>query len=447
MKVRVGASTDVGRARERNEDAYLSSPPLYAVADGMGGHRGGNVASSLALRVLSEIAQPGNSEQLSEQVREANRAILEQARSDRTLSGMGTTITAVFMDDGAVHLAHVGDSRAYLLRGGEFQLLTEDHTLVHRMVQEGKISPEEAEHHPQRSILIRALGVEDPVEVDEFPITVQKGDRLLLCSDGLYSMVPDEQIKENLESTPDPQEACVNLVNLANDAGGLDNITVVILDFDDGEGVEVLAPSAGVEQADAGLTRQMRVPTIEPAPGSAGAEPQALPAPAPPAETRPDQGGFTATVSAQPRRTDDTIIATAPEAPSAQLDRFDTAPQRGPRKRRTRRIAVWVVTVVAVLALVGVGLRLYLDSRWFVGTKDGHVAVFRGIPTDLFGTVNLFSLVREFDGIPARQAERLVAYRDLADGHTASSENDAFQIVQTIRTQLADQRRSGAPSP
>jgi hypothetical protein len=269
---------------------------------------------------------------------------------------------------------------------------------------------------------------------------------LLLCSDGLYSMVPDEQIKENLESTPDPQEACVNLVNLANDAGGLDNITVVILDFDDGEGVEVLAPSAGVEQADEGLTRQMRVPTFEPAPGSAGGGSQAPPAPAPPAGTRPDQGGFTATVSAPPRRTDDTIIATAPEAPSAQPDRFDVR-QRGPRRRRTRRIAIWVVAFVAVLALAGVGLRLYLDSRWFVGTKDGHVAVFRGIPTDLFGTVNLFSLVREFDGIPARQAERLVAYRDLSDGHTASSENDALRIVQTIRKQLADQRRSGAPSP
>ena len=166
MKVRVGASTDVGKARERNEDSFLSAPPLYAVADGMGGHRGGNVASSLAMRVISEIAQPGNWGQLSEQVREANRAILDQARGDRTLSGMGTTITAAFMDQDELHLAHVGDSRAYLLRGGEFSLLTEDHTLVHRMVQEGKITAEEAEHHPQRSILIRALGVEDPVEVD-----------------------------------------------------------------------------------------------------------------------------------------------------------------------------------------------------------------------------------------------------------------------------------------
>src|SRR5919198_828348 len=426
MKVRGGAPRDVGGAREENEDAFLSPPPLYAVADGMGGHRGGNVASSLALRVLSQIAQPGNWGQLSEQVREANRAILDQARDDRTLSGMGTTVTAAFMDEGEVHLAHVGDSRAYLLRDGEFKLLTEDHTLVHRMVQEGKIKPEEAEHHPQRSILIRALGVEDPVEVDEFPIAVHKGDRLLLCSDGLYSMVPDEQIKEILESKSDPQECCATLVDLANDAGGLDNITVVILDFEEGEGVEVLAPGSGVESSDPGLTRQMPAPALEPAPQAPAGAP---PAPAPPVATgHPDQGGHTAVVSAPPRRADDTIIATAPEAPSAQIPQFPPAPQRGlKRRRRGRRIAVWAAAVVTVVALAAVGLRLYLDSRWFVGTNAGHVAVFRGIPTQLFGTVNLFGLVREFDGISARKAERLVAYRDLSDGHTASNEKDALR--------------------
>src|SRR5207247_135763 len=179
-----------------------------------------------------------------------------------------------------------------------------------------------------------------------------------------------------------------------------------------------------------------------------GREPQAPPAPAPPAAPSPtDPGGFTATVSAPPRRSDDTMIATAPEAPSAQVRQFEPAPERGLRKRRGRRIAVWAVAVVVVLALAVVGLRLYLDSRWFVGTKGGHVAVFRGIPTELFGTVNLFGLVREFRDIPARQAERLVAYRDLSDGHTASSEHDAYRIVDTIREQLTDQGRSGAPSP
>jgi PPM family protein phosphatase len=447
MKVRVGASTDVGRARERNEDAYLSSPPLYAVADGMGGHRGGDVASSLALRILSEIAHPGNLGQLSEQVREANRAILDQARGDRTLSGMGTTITAAFMDQDELHLAHVGDSRAYLLRGDQFSLLTEDHTLVHRMVQEGKITADEAEHHPQRSILIRALGVEDPVEVDEFTVAVQEGDRVLLCSDGLYSMVPDTQIRETLDSTEDPQQACTTLVEMANDAGGLDNITALILDFDQGEGVEVLAADSGLEQADAGATRQIGRPTSESSPAAPQGQSQTPPAPAPPAATRPPGQELTGAVVSPPRRADDTVVATAPAAAPTQVPAFQPAPERGLKRRRGRRIAIWVAGIIALVAVALVGLRLYLDSRWFVGTKGGYVAVFRGIPTQVFGTVNLFGVVREFPGVSARRAERLVAYRDLADGHTASSENDAFRIVDTIRKQLAEQRRSGAPSP
>jgi protein phosphatase len=373
MKVRVGASTDVGRARERNEDAYLSSPPLYAVADGLGGHRGGDVASSLALHVLEEIAKPGMWGQLSEQIREANRAILEQARGDRSLAGMGTTITAAFMDEDELHLAHVGDSRAYLLRAGEFSPLTEDHTLVHRMVQEGKISPEEAEHHPQRNIVVRALGVDDPVEVDEITIPVQKGDRVLLCSDGLYSMVPDERIQEALQASGDPQEASVRLVDLANDAGGLDNITVVVLDFDEGDGAEVLASGRGVEQQDAA------------------------------------------------------------EAPAS-------GPEPSSRPARGRRLAYWGIAAVAVLALALVGFRLFLDSRWFVGEHQGHVAVYRGLPVTLFGSFHLFGLVREFPGLSAKKTERLAAFRDLKDGHTADTEQSALRIVDTIRRQLAEQR-------
>ena len=378
MKVRVGASTDVGRARERNEDAYLSSPPLYAVADGLGGHRGGDVASTLALRVLAEIAKPGMWGQLSEQIREANRAILEQARDDRALSGMGTTITAAFMDEDELHLAHVGDSRAYLLRSGELSPLTEDHTLVRRMVQEGKISPQEAEHHPQRNIVVRALGVDDPVEVDEITVAVQKGDRVLLCSDGLYSMVPDDRIQRTLESTPDPQEATAALVDQANDAGGLDNITVVILHFDEGDGVEILASDPGVQQQDA-------------------------------------LGTETATPQAEPS-----------ERPS-----------------RGRRLALWGLAAIAVLALAFLAFRVFLDSRWFVGTRSGHVAVFRGIPTQVLGTVNLYGVIREYPDLSARRAERLAAYSDLGDGHTADSESAALRIVNAIRRQLAEQRRSG----
>src|SRR6266511_4221226 len=238
MKVRVGAATDVGRARERNEDSLLAAPPLYAVADGMGGHRGGNVASQLALTVLARLGD-GSWDRLADQVREANRAILERSRGDRSLSGMGTTITAAFMEGDDVHLAHVGDSRAYLFRDGELHRLTEDHTLVHRMALEGKITEAEEENHPQRSILIRALGVEEPVEVDEVPVRVVPGDRVLLCSDGLHSMVGEEEIEEIFRTASDPQEAAERLVESANRAGGLDNVTVVVLDFEAGDGVEL----------------------------------------------------------------------------------------------------------------------------------------------------------------------------------------------------------------
>jgi serine/threonine protein phosphatase PrpC len=423
MKLRVGARTDVGRARERNEDSYLSSPPLYAVADGMGGHRGGNVASSLAMKVLSEIAERGRWDQLGEQVREANRAILDQARGDRTLSGMGTTVTAAFMDNNELHLAHVGDSRGYLLREGEISQITEDHTLVHRMVQEGKISAAEAEHHPQRSILIRALGVEDPVEVDEFTVAVQGGDRILLCSDGLYSMVPDDRIKEVLLSTQDPQQACEQLVEMANEGGGLDNITVVILDFEPGEGVEVLASDSGLQQADTGDGAGTRSPNgfapaddEEPSPrGFEERAPQAPPAP--PAPGLPDQQA-----------------APVGAAPPAQ---FQPAPEP---KRRKRRWWFWAVAAVVLVALAAVGFRVFLDSRWFVGEHQEHVAVFRGLPVTLFGSVNLFGLVREFPGLSAKKAERLAAFRDLKDGHTADTEQSALRIVDTIRRQLAEQR-------
>jgi PPM family protein phosphatase len=444
MKVRVGAFSDVGQARERNEDSYLSAPPLYAVADGMGGHRGGNVASSLAMRVLSEIAQPGRWDQLAEQVKEANRAILDQARDDRTLSGMGTTVTAAFMDNDELHLAHVGDSRGYLMRNGEFNQITEDHTLVHRMVQEGKITAAEAEHHPQRSILIRALGVEDPVEVDEFTVAVQDGDRILLCSDGLYSMVPDERTKEVLLSTRDPQEACKQLVQMANEAGGLDNITVVILDFEPGEGVDVLAPQSGLE-VDTSDTRAMRIPTGV---GTAQqAQPQAPPtvqqptgapppAPVPPAAPRvPPAPATPAPPPATPQPTEP--IPQAAPAPTAPPAQFQPAPE--PKKRK-RRWWFWTIAVVVLLALGFVGFRVFLDSRWFVGEHGGHVAVFRGLPIQLFGSLNLFGLVREFPGLSAKSAEHLAAFRDLRDGHTAESERSAFRIVDTIRRQVAEQR-------
>ena len=407
MNVSVGAATDIGQVREGNEDSYLVVEPLYAVADGMGGHRGGEVASSLALETVQGMFERREGS-LAEQVAEANRAVFDRSQSDRKVSGMGTTLTAAQVDGNRVHLVHVGDSRAYLLRGGELTQITEDHTLVHRMVMEGEISEEEAETHPHRSILTRALGVDQNIQVDEGDLEVAPGDRLLLCTDGLTGMVPEGQIREILLESRDPQEAVDKLVKVANRAGGIDNITALILDFaNDGSGPGATKGSA------------IRQPTSE--------RPIAPAAPT--------------------NRSDITIVgAPIPEPPpgspvaptSHPASRTDRpAPERSrPRSRRVgRKVGIWTGVTLAIVALGVVGLRLYLDTQWYVGVSNGRVAVFRGVPAEVAG-LELHSVVVE-TSIPARQAEALPIYRQLPDGITADDRAGAEAIVESIREDVA----------
>ena len=235
MRIDVGVATDIGRIREGNEDSYLIEPPLYAVADGMGGARGGEVASHLALDTIEELhrAHEGT---LAEQVRHANRIVFERSNSDRAVAGMGTTLTAAIVDGDAAHLVHVGDSRGYLLRAGSMRQLTEDHTLVNRMLRAGEISPEEAQHHPHRNVLTRVVGTDPEVAVDEDAVGLLDGDRLLLCSDGLTDMLTEDQIQAILESTPEPQDTADRLVRAANRAGGVDNITALVIDASGADG-------------------------------------------------------------------------------------------------------------------------------------------------------------------------------------------------------------------
>jgi len=245
MRIEAGVATDIGKVRDGNEDSFLVEPPLYAVADGMGGHRGGEVASQLALETVETLARSGK-DTLAEQVRAANRAVYETAQRDRAVTGMGTTLTAARIVDGAAHLAHVGDSRAYLQRGGSLRRLTHDHTLVNRMVEAGEITSDEAAVHPHRNVLTRALGTEPDVKVDVEEVVLMDGDRLLLCSDGLFGMVNEDQIQAILEAEPDPQKTADRLVRAANRAGGVDNITVVIVDAhgDVGEVIAATPPGA-----------------------------------------------------------------------------------------------------------------------------------------------------------------------------------------------------------
>ncbi len=229
MKIEVGSTTDIGRVRERNEDSILVTHPLYVVADGMGGHRGGQVASQVALETMEELATEGSGS-LADHVRRANRAVWDRSVEDERLSGMGTTLTAARIDGASALIAHVGDSRAYLLRDGMLRQLTTDHTLVDRMVKSGEITEAEAEVHPHKNVLTRALGTDEQVEVDEDSLALADGDRLLICSDGLTGMVTEDQIQAILENSDHPQQAADRLVKAANRAGGIDNISVVVLD-------------------------------------------------------------------------------------------------------------------------------------------------------------------------------------------------------------------------
>jgi protein phosphatase len=247
MRLVVGAATDVGRVRDGNEDAYLvdDAMGLVAVADGMGGHRGGEVASATALEALRAAVSAGRP--LREAVEDANTAVFDKAGTDDSLHGMGTTLTAATLAAGGTLLiGHVGDSRAYLLRDGELRQVTTDHSLVEELVRDGRLTPDEAAVHPQRSIITRALGVDATVDVDVYPVELAAGDVLLFCSDGLTGMLQPDLIAAELRREYDPGRAATRLVDAANAAGGEDNITVVVVSVtgDAPERATIVAPVA-----------------------------------------------------------------------------------------------------------------------------------------------------------------------------------------------------------
>ena len=248
------AGTDPGRKRRINEDSFVIAPPLFAVADGMGGAQAGEVASALAAGALEESGANGGGERrVAELIQEANRRVHERATTDAATAGMGTTITAALVEpDGRVVFGHVGDSRAYLLRDDKLEQLTNDHTLVAELVRRGELSPGEAEVHPQRSVITRALGTDPDVDVDTFAVEAQPGDVYLICSDGLSSMVDGEDIEQILrQNRSDLVAAARALIQAANRGGGEDNITAVLFAVDEG------GPDAGATQSPDEQTREI----------------------------------------------------------------------------------------------------------------------------------------------------------------------------------------------
>jgi PPM family protein phosphatase len=247
LKLVAAGVTDVGRVREGNEDDFLvdARTSLIAVADGMGGHRAGEVASATALEALRAAVASG--EAIRDAIAVANDAVLEKSVSDQQLHGMGTTVTAgTLARGGTLLVGHVGDSRAYLVRDGQLTQITNDHSLVEEMVRGGELTPEQAEVHPRRSIITRALGIDPEVDVDVYPVELRDGDRILLCSDGLTTMVRQDEIAGILSREHDPERAAQLLVDAANAAGGEDNVTALVVEVVEDES----APAAAGPPAD-----------------------------------------------------------------------------------------------------------------------------------------------------------------------------------------------------
>lgn len=287
MKIgRKAAKTDTGRRRLRNEDDFICDPPLFAVADGMGGARAGEIAAGLAAAALEEAgAETRGAEGVAALITEANRRIWERSLADPETAGMGTTVTAALVDvsSSTVAIGHVGDSRAYLLRGGAIEQLTTDHSLVAELVESGILTPEEAERHPQRSAITRALGTEPTVDVDAFTVKAEPGDVFLLCSDGLSTMVANEDLASAIEAADrDPERAADALVAAANARGGEDNVTVVLFELlGDEQGT---VPEGGLPPGEETADQQGTAP-------QGGQSPEELSPGQPPAEPSPTRHG------------------------------------------------------------------------------------------------------------------------------------------------------------
>jgi PPM family protein phosphatase len=365
--------TDTGRQRRGNEDSSYARAPLFVVADGMGGAQAGEVASQIAVETFEQGLPDGGTaeERLTDVVQKANGRIHELSHSDAARAGMGTTLTAAYLDDDRLVIAHVGDSRAYLYRDGELTRLTQDHSLVDELFRQGKLTEEEALEHPQRSIITRALGPEPEVEVDTWSYSVREGDLVLLCSDGLTSMISDRQVQEVIAGAPTLQEAADRLIDAANEAGGRDNITVVMFRVEDlgGDGdddqpttIRSMSPVAtATRSAASDRAATDRAATETPAP-----------VPSPIAPDQPDSSLTTAipAIREKPRR-----------APLARTQGHKpTAPGERHFGRLGKTVAATFATLCVILLVGGGG---YLASRqlYFLGTNgQGTVVVFRGLP-------------------------------------------------------------------
>lgn len=361
MRLVGGADTSAGRVRSENQDRPVLTPWVAGVADGMGGHLGGETAASLAVAELAALQGPLDVDQLVEAVHAANQRILSQA-DDPSLRGMGTTLVALTLHAGDVVLINVGDSRAYRLADGQLEQLTRDHSLVEDMVRQGQLSPDEARHHPQRNIVTRALGIGARLDVDVFRTPARLGDRYLLCSDGLFNEVEPADIAEVLRVRRDPDEAARDLVDLANEAGARDNVTCVVVDVEDeAGGAATVADDVGAASGagyDAGAAGGGTVLATRSAGGQSST-----------AQVLDRTVRSQATSSS--RETSELLLDHAiPPVPHATAGRF----------RGFVRALAYVLPVVLLAAVVAGGMWWWGRSGYYVDQVDGRVAILQGRP-------------------------------------------------------------------
>jgi protein phosphatase len=342
--------SDPGRRRRGNEDSFVCEPPLFAIADGMGGAQAGEIASRIAATALREETADGLSteERIVALVREANRRVFESAHEDRSRSGMGTTVTVAVVEGERVTFGHVGDSRAYLLRDGSLEQLTDDHSLVADLVRSGKLSPEEADAHPQRSVITRAVGTEPDIDVDTFAVDAQEGDLFLICSDGLSDMVDDTRVREIVAGArPDLQRAARELIEAANRGGGEDNITVVLFEIG---AVAAATPTDETRTMPAVDETQVEEDTLD--------ETHRVPA-------------------------IDTMVV-----PATEIEQH--LEQSEQRRSYTRRF-LYSFLALALVVLIILALLWGFSRAHFVGARaDGRVAVYQGVPWDIVGDIRLY---------------------------------------------------------
>ncbi|WP_369370385.1 PP2C family serine/threonine-protein phosphatase [Promicromonospora sp. Populi] len=484
VTLRYAARSDVGLVRSNNQDSAYAGPNLLVVADGMGGHAGGDVASALTIAALVGLDRPDHSsdKSMSELERSIDRArqdLVDATTADPDLAGMGTTVTALLKSGNTLAMAHLGDSRAYLLRDGTLAQVTVDHTFVQHLVDTGRITPDEAESHPQRNVVMRVLGDFDLDLTPDLSIReAVPGDRWMLCSDGLSGFVSDNEIAEVLVSVPEPLDAVERLVSMSMRAGSTDNITVVVADVVDDDAPATAAPTitpeivgsaalAGVTAAGVAATGDLTSPTALPGSEIDGDTVTGFSRPAETTGGQPAPAAVAVGVLTDPTAQGDladtleqAMIAGSPDEeqyqpdirPDDDLDLDldpDAADAQAKPKKRT-----WLTVLGALLLVIGLGLAGWGGYRWtqtqyYVGESDGQVAVFRGIPATA-GPLT-FSTPVELTGTRVDELPGFVADRVNETIRATSLEDARGRADRLIEDAAADTEptpsASGTPTP